>query len=126
MPYASPEAKRMHNRAYKAAHRERLNAREAERRRVRYATDAEYREKVKAKSLARPAIVSRANRRVFVAIQRGELVRPNVCEECGTGAFTEAAHSDYSKPLEVRWLCRSCHRRWDSVGNGKTDGGAAS
>jgi len=32
------------------------------------------------------------------------------CEMCG--AFpTDAHHDDYSKPLEVRWLCHSCHQR---------------
>jgi len=25
----------------------------------------------------------------------------------------EAAHHDYDQPLHVRWLCRSCHVRWD-------------
>ncbi|MCC7409315.1 MAG: hypothetical protein IT442_14715 [Phycisphaeraceae bacterium] len=25
----------------------------------------------------------------------------------------EAAHFNYDEPLRVRWLCCSCHRRWD-------------
>jgi hypothetical protein len=48
------------------------------------------------------------------AIKRGDLVRPDACEECGvTGQLITAAHIDYAYPLNVRWLCRSCHNRWD-------------
>ena len=44
----------------------------------------------------------------------GLLERPKTCEECGkAGKRIEAAHYDYEQPLEVRWLCRSCHVRWD-------------
>ena len=44
----------------------------------------------------------------------GNIVRPTNCEECGAGdRRIEAAHYDYDEPLRVRWLCVSCHRRWD-------------
>ena len=47
-------------------------------------------------------------------IQAGHVVRPSACEECGRmGRRIEAAHYDYDEPLRVRWLCRSCHARWD-------------
>lgn len=40
------------------------------------------------------------------AIKRGELVR----QPCACGnTRSEAHHEDYSKPLEVIWLCASCH-----------------
>lgn len=42
-------------------------------------------------------------------IRTGELV-PQSCAVCGTEK-TEAHHDDYTRPLIVRWLCRSCHRR---------------
>lgn len=47
-------------------------------------------------------------------VQAGNLVRPDAREECGaTNRRIEAAHFNYDEPLRVRWLCRSCHVRWD-------------
>jgi hypothetical protein len=42
------------------------------------------------------------------AIRRGRLVRDS-CEKSGCLEIAEAHHDDYSKPLEVRWLCRLHH-----------------
>lgn len=42
------------------------------------------------------------------AIRRGELVR-QPCEACGS-TEVDAHHDDYSKPLDVRWLCRTHHK----------------
>lgn len=39
--------------------------------------------------------------------RRGKLER-GPCEVCGDPQ-SEMHHDDYSKPLEVRWLCRPCH-----------------
>lgn len=41
------------------------------------------------------------------AIARGELVR-QPCEVCGAEK-ADAHHPDYSKPLDVMWLCRAHH-----------------
>jgi hypothetical protein len=66
------------------------------------------------KNVERMRIVNRAKCAVRRAIQKGSLARGESCEFCGTASVsTEAAHHDYSRPLEVKWLCRSCHRRWD-------------
>ena len=44
----------------------------------------------------------------------GRIIRPNICEQCGEqNCRIEAAHYDYDYPLIVRWLCVSCHRKWD-------------
>ena len=40
--------------------------------------------------------------------RRGKLV-PQACERCGD-PDTVKHHDDYGKPLQVRWLCRRCHR----------------
>lgn len=45
------------------------------------------------------------------ACQRGLLTR-QPCQECGE-AKSEAHHEDYSKPLEVIWLCRAHHTEAD-------------
>ena len=41
------------------------------------------------------------------AVRSGVLVR-QPCEKCSTEK-THAHHDDYTKPLDVRWLCRPCH-----------------
>lgn len=33
------------------------------------------------------------------------------CEVCGRTRNVDAHHDDYAKPLDVRWLCRSHHRK---------------
>lgn len=44
------------------------------------------------------------------AIAKGTIVRPDTCSQCGaTGVQIDGHHDDYSKPLEVRWLCQRCH-----------------
>lgn len=44
------------------------------------------------------------------AIKKGVLVKPNRCQKCGSDKRIEGHHKDYSKPLEVEWLCSRCHR----------------
>jgi hypothetical protein len=43
------------------------------------------------------------------ALETGELKR-TPCEVCGTNKRIEAHHTDYTKHLEVRWLCIKHHR----------------
>jgi hypothetical protein len=69
----------------------------------------------RARTHPKPAIVSSAQSKVANALRTGKLTRPIQCEFCEAApVFTEAAHHDYTKPLDVIWLCRRCHRRWDS------------
>lgn len=50
-----------------------------------------------------------AHMEVLYALRRGIMSR-QPCEVCGAEK-AEAHHDDYSKPLEVRWLCHKCHIR---------------
>ncbi len=50
----------------------------------------------------------RARRAVQYAIRTGKITRQPCCY-CGA-VDTEAHHADYSKPLDVRWVCFPCHR----------------
>jgi len=52
----------------------------------------------------------RAHAAVAMAISSGKLVRPDVCSRCGKAGRIEGHHEDYSKPLEVVWLCARCHK----------------
>ena len=63
-----------------------------------------------------------AHGKVSYAISAGKLTKPISCECCGV--FTDSLHAhhcDYSKPLEVSWLCSLCHKDWHK--NNDTIGG---
>lgn len=45
-----------------------------------------------------------------VYLRRGKLQK-QPCQNCGS-EDSEMHHPDYSKPLEVEWLCRECHLDW--------------
>ena len=43
------------------------------------------------------------------AVRDGRILRPDSCSACGGKCIPQGHHADYSKPLDVQWLCRSCH-----------------
>lgn len=59
-----------------------------------------------------------AHQKVRYAVEKGRLIVPEVCSECGKHAgyakdgrrLLQAHHDDYDRPLDVRWLCIPCHR----------------
>jgi ribosomal protein S27AE len=51
-----------------------------------------------------------ASRLLRRAVANDSVVRPIVCSSCGILCTPMAHHDDYSRPLEVRWLCARCHR----------------
>lgn len=62
-----------------------------------------YRQKYREKNIA--------HLRVARALQSGVLVRPSTCSKCGVCCKPQAHHNDYSKPLDVVWLCGDCHAK---------------
>lgn len=55
---------------------------------------------------AEAAFKDRARSYANVYVRRGKLKR-EACRKCG--GVAQMHHEDYSKPLEVDWLCRPCH-----------------
>lgn len=49
----------------------------------------------------------KAHNAVFTAVRSGRLTR-QPCLRCGEEK-TVAHHEDYSRPLDVMWLCQPCH-----------------
>jgi hypothetical protein len=50
-----------------------------------------------------------ASRKLRDAIKCKKIFRPESCEKCGSVDRIQGHHDDYSKPLEVKWVCHSCH-----------------
>lgn len=105
MPYKDPETARLKGREY---HRQWL------------ARNPDWNERRKLLPSYRPYsrptdAAAQAHLAIQNAIRIGHVVRPTSCSQCGTACKPEAAHADYAKPYDVRWLCRSCHRKEDQA-----------
>lgn len=47
------------------------------------------------------------------AVRTGCLIKPSECPLCGEftpSRMMHAHHEDYSKPLDIEWMCFKCHR----------------
>lgn len=100
----SPEKRAARSALRKIARRSEIN-RARERR-----NSAAFRAKYPQKAAAKRAVRS--------AIERGEMARPDACQVCGATArrqdgitAVQAHHPDYSRPLDVIWLCPWCHAK---------------
>lgn len=74
--------------------------------RERYQRD---REKRIAQLEARDSKKRQATKMVNSRVAAGTMHKPDSCERCGTEGPVQAHHDDYDKPLDVIWLCTSCH-----------------
>jgi len=81
---------------YAAAMGRKHRRRVTEYEKYRYATDESFRLKRRARTMT------------SAYIRRGKLIR-GACEVCGE-PNAQAHHDDYTRPLEVRWLCETHHR----------------
>jgi hypothetical protein len=43
------------------------------------------------------------------AVKTGVIAKPNACAMCGAKCVAHGHHGDYAKPLDVVWVCSSCH-----------------
>lgn len=50
-----------------------------------------------------------ARQKLIKAVHNGKIKRPEQCENCLTPCTPDGHHNNYSKPLKVSWLCKSCH-----------------
>ncbi len=53
--------------------------------------------------------VRKARIAVGNAVRDGRLEKADSCFFCGCGGALQAHHCDYSRPLDVFWLCPACH-----------------
>ena len=53
---------------------------------------------------------TKARNAVSNAVRDGKLDKPDRCQHCSVVCKPHGHHEDYTKPLEVVWLCASCHR----------------
>lgn len=87
-------------RAQKSAY-DRLRQRGSKRRADKLAAQTRHRRRNPLKYKARNAVSN--------ALRDGRL-KKGPCKTCGATKNVQAHHSDYTEPLDVEWLCFSCHR----------------
>ncbi len=62
------------------------------------------------RSRAQDPIPYRARDAINKAVRRGKLQKPVACSRCHRSGITiHAHHEDYSRPLDVVWVCQRCH-----------------
>jgi hypothetical protein len=70
---------------------------------------AAYAAKNKAKRIKEGHSYNKSHTAVSRAVASGTLIVPDHCAVCLVQCKPQAHHDDYSKPLDVMWLCPVCH-----------------
>lgn len=79
------------------------------------------------------AFKDRARRKVRAAVLSGKLSRPLACDDCnripklardGRPTIHAHHHRGYHHPLDVRWLCPTCHFQYDKRPSQESNGRA--
>jgi hypothetical protein len=52
----------------------------------------------------------KARAAVRYAVVTGRLIKPTLCPNCDKAGRIEGHHPDYSKPLDIKWFCSTCHK----------------
>lgn len=52
----------------------------------------------------------KARHAVNYAVKTGKLLKPKTCQDCSKESRIEGHHDDYTRPLDVLWLCPRCHK----------------
>lgn len=120
MPFKDPQKRKDYNREY-----QRLWARENRDKRLVYerAWNEAHREERRAigkRARYKDPEKYRAQNTLARGVRAGKVVR-GTCEVCGTPDDVQGHHDDYTKPLDVRWLCRQHHME---LHRARTDHGA--
>lgn len=88
------------------------NHREERRMYLRRYRETHRQEGAKYQNARRKTIKGKASALLRRAVARGDIVKPARCSCCGRYTKRRSLHGhhdDYTKPLDVRWLCTKCH-----------------
>jgi ribosomal protein S27AE len=103
-----PDCKKCHNAKNAISHRRNYSPGKQREKTIKRVSEGRSRE-CSARMQKKHPEKYRARVLLRIAVGAGK-VKKQPCGNCGE-VKTEAHHDDYSKPLDVRWLCKPCHSK---------------
>jgi hypothetical protein len=52
-----------------------------------------------------------ARNKLRYAVRSGNIMKPEICDLCLSKTKLHGHHEDYSKPLDIKWVCNFCHKK---------------